>query len=134
MSNGNGDIAAFLTEWAQAELTGDTAILASHLVEDFVGVGPLGFLLPKQAWLNRFAQGLSYDEFALEQTQVRRYGDMAVVVGQQNQNGSMGSSPLPYGAVRATLVLLNRSGAWHLAGVHYSFIAGAPGAPAVPGQ
>lgn len=134
MSNGKEDIAAFLAEWAQAELTGNTAVLDGHLVEDFVGVGPLGFLLPKQAWLNRFAQGLSYDEFSLEETQVRRYGDTAVVVGKQNQKGSMGSNPLPFGAVRATLVLLNQSGAWRLAGVHYSFIAGAPGAPPVPGQ
>jgi hypothetical protein len=64
MSNGNGDIAAFLAEWTRAELTGDTAVLDSDLVEDFTGIGPLGFLLPKQAWLNRFAHGLSYDEFA----------------------------------------------------------------------
>ncbi len=46
----------------------------------------------------------------------------------------MGSNPLPFATVRATLVLLNQSGAWRLAGVHYSFIAGAPGAPPVPGQ
>jgi len=58
-----------------------------------------------------------------------------VVVGRQNhQKGSMGSNPLPFAAVRATLVLLNQSGARRLAGVHYSFIAGTPGAPPVPGQ
>jgi ketosteroid isomerase-like protein len=134
MSNGNGDIAAFLAEWARAELTGDTAVLDSDLVEDFTGIGPLGFLLPKHAWLNRFAQGLSYDEFSLEETQVRRYGGTAVVVARQNQKGTMGSNPLPFAAVRATLVLLNQSGGWRLAGVHYSFIAGTPGAPPVPGR
>jgi ketosteroid isomerase-like protein len=69
-----------------------------------------------------------------KETQVRRHGDTAVVVGRQNQKGSMGSNPLPFATVRATLVLLNQSGAWRLAGVHYSFIAGTPGAPPVPGQ
>jgi hypothetical protein len=43
----------FLTEWATAELAGDTGMLPALLADGFMAVGPLGFILPKQAWLAR---------------------------------------------------------------------------------
>ena len=134
MTSGDGETAAFLDRWARAERDGDTGALDGLLADDFIGVGPLGFLLSKQDWLKRFAGGLRYDEFSLEEPRERRYGDTAVIVGQQNQSGTFGGNPLPFSTVRATLVLASTSGAWQLAGVHMSFIAGTPGAPPLPGR
>jgi ketosteroid isomerase-like protein len=133
MSTSNEDVAAFLSEWTVAEQHGDTAVLDRSLVDDFVGVGPLGFLLSKQDWLARFAGGLQYDEFSLDDTHVRSYGDTALVIGQQNQRGSHQGNPIPE-AARTTLVLVNRSVGWRLASIHMSFVAGTPGAPPGPGR
>lgn len=134
MSTDTDEINGFLKEWTQAELAGDSAAIAERLSDDFLGVGPLGFMLPREAWLQRFDQGLHYDECELTETQVRSYGDTAVVVGRQTLAGSFGGHPLPFPVVRTTLVLERTSGSWRLAGAHMSFIAGTPGAPPVPGR
>lgn len=134
MSTDTDEITTFLDEWQQAELAGDSAAIGERLSGDFLGVGPLGFMLPRQAWLQRFDHGLHYDEFELTESQVRRYGDTAVVVGQQTQAGSFGGNPLPFPVVRTSLLLERTSGSWKLAGAHMSFIAGTPGAPPVPGR
>jgi ketosteroid isomerase-like protein len=134
MGEGDDEVEAFLTEWARAEQEGDAGRLERQLDDDFVGVGPLGFVLSKPDWVARFGHGLAYDRFSLEGTQVRRDGDTAIVVGTQNQSGSMQGNPLPFSSVRSTLVLRHRPSGWRLASVHMSFIAGTPGAPPVPGR
>jgi ketosteroid isomerase-like protein len=126
-------IDTFLERWTSAERAGDTAALDALLTDDFVGVGPLGFTLPKQAWLARYTSGgLSYETFALDELQTRVHGDAAVVTARQNQRGKAQGHPIPE-AARATLALVNERGTWRLAGVHLSFIAGTPGSPPIPG-
>ncbi len=45
----------FVREWAAAEQRGDAAFLEGALTNDFVGVGPLGFMLNKEQWVRQFA-------------------------------------------------------------------------------
>ncbi len=125
-------ITDFLSAWTAAELAGDTEALADLLTDDFYGVGPLGFVLPKPAWLGRHGQGIDYEAFDLVEIQVHHYDEVALVTARNNTRGTYQGQPVPE-AVRATLVCPIDSGRRRLAAIHMSFIAGTSGAPPLPG-
>ncbi len=127
------NIQAFLDEWSAAEQAGDTERLETLLTDDFAGVGPLGFILPRQAWLARHRQrDLAYDSFGLAEVQARVHGGAAIVTARNDTRGSYQGHPIPE-ATRATLVLVSDAGNWQLAAAHMSFIAATRGAPPFPG-
>ncbi len=120
----DADVSENLTElterWAQAEEGGDVEALRELLVDDFVGVGPLGFILTKEQWLQRHQSGiLKYASYQVTDLQPRVYGDAAVVVGVMNQDGTFDNHPVP-GQFRATHIFVNQGGTWHAAGWHIS--------------
>jgi ketosteroid isomerase-like protein len=115
----------FLGEWADAEQREDVAFLREVLTEDFIGIGPLGFMLTKDQWLGRYEGGLSYDSFALGEVAARFYGGTAVATCRQSQAGEFRGNDVS-GEFRATLILAEQEGRWLLAGLHLSPIAGAP--------
>ncbi len=125
----------FLSEWAAAEGAGDATALETLLADGFTAVGPLGFILPRPAWLARHRSGdLTYQDFSLEDIQVRPVGpDVALVTARNNTRGSYQGHPIPE-ATRATLVLVSSAGRWQLAAIHMSFVAGTAGAPPIPGR
>jgi ketosteroid isomerase-like protein len=126
------EIAAFLAAWISAEQTRDTAFLEANLTDDFVGIGPLGFQLPKLAWLARHhGDDLRYETFGLDETEVRTHGSSAIVTARQNAVGTFQGRPVPE-VLRDTLLLVHEGQAWQLAAIHMSFIAGTPGAPGAP--
>jgi ketosteroid isomerase-like protein len=128
------DIPTFLAAWSDAERTRDIAFLDANLTDDFVGVGPLGFTLPKPAWLARHQGGdLLYETFDLDEIGVRTYGPVAVVTARQDARGAFMGNPVPQ-VLRNTFVLVaDGDDAWRLASLHMSFVAGTPGAPPLPG-
>jgi ketosteroid isomerase-like protein len=131
-----------IQQWAQAELTRDGEALRELLADDFVGVGPVGFTLTKEQWLQRFESGgLKYTSYTVEDLQPRLYGDSAVVVGVMKQDGTVDGRPVP-GTFRATYIFVNQGGSWRAVGWHVSpigqlgFAPGGgpgPGAPASAG-
>jgi ketosteroid isomerase-like protein len=125
-------IHAFLSRWTTAERAGDAEALATLLTDDFSGVGPLGFVIPRPAWLDRHRQALAYEQFSLEEIQIRHYGDLAVVTARNNARGTYRGKSLPE-ALRATLVIESDSQVLRLAAAHMSFIAGTEGSPPMPG-
>jgi len=73
---------AFLTAWTTAEQVGDVRTLDQLLTAGFYGVGPMGFILPKTAWLARHQAGdLAYTRFGLDQVQAAGHGEVTVVTG-----------------------------------------------------
>lgn len=110
--------------WATAELRGDNTFLERNLADDFVGVGPYGFLLTKGEWLERHeSRKLRYESFQLDEVWVRLYGEAAVMIARQMTKGKYEDNDLP-GSLRATLFFAQQEGRWLLAGIHMSFIAG----------
>jgi ketosteroid isomerase-like protein len=129
----SASIQAFLSDWASAEQAGDANTLDKLLADDFTAVGPLGFILPKPAWLGRHRSGdMRYETFSVDDPQVRQLGPVAVVTATNNARASYRGHPVAE-ALRATLVLTAADRGWQLAAIHMSFIAGTPGAPPIPG-
>lgn len=129
------DITDLLSRWAAAEQSGDPDAVGPFLTDDFVGIGPLGFLLPRDAWLDRHRSGdLTYSAFAMEEQQVRLYGDdAAVVIAHHIGKGAYKGNPIPE-ETRASLTLTRQESGWLVSGIHLSFMAGTPGAPPIPGR
>ncbi len=111
--------------WATAELRGDTAFLGNILADDFVGIGPLGFMLTKQEWLARHQSGdLKYESFTLDEVKVRVYNDAAILTGRQAQSATYRGNSIP-GQFRITLVFVQQ-GQWRLANLQLSAIGQPP--------
>jgi ketosteroid isomerase-like protein len=97
-----------LAKWVTAEGASDAATIAECLDEDFVGIGPLGFTLTKAEWLQRHSSGdLTYDSFAIEDTSVRQYDDVAIVVGVQVGTANYRGNPVPGGRLRVTIITVH---------------------------
>ena len=112
--------------WAAAELSGDAAFLEGILVDDFIGIGPLGFMLTRQEWLARHQSGdLKYEAFNLDEIRVRVYNDAAILTGRQVQKGAYRGNSIQ-GQFRITLVFVQQQGQWRLASLHLSTIGQAP--------
>jgi ketosteroid isomerase-like protein len=113
--------------WANAELHGDTASLESTLADDFIGIGPLGFMLTKQEWLARHTAGdLKYESFSLDELKVRVYNnDAAILTARQAQQATYRGNNIP-GQFRITLVFIRQQGQWQLASLQLSSIGQPP--------
>lgn len=113
-------------QWATAEQSADTAAIERTLADDFAGVGPLGFLLSKQEWIQRHQSGaLRYTSFVLNEAQVRVYGDAAIMIGRITQAGTYQGHDTS-GQFRVTLVWVRQQKGWRLANLQLSTIGQPP--------
>jgi ketosteroid isomerase-like protein len=122
--------------WAAAEQQNDATALDGLLAPEFAGVGPVGFVLTREQWLARFASGLENRAFAVEDPQVRLFGDAAadaavdtaVVIGVLAQETSWQGGDNS-GRFRVTLVAVRPAGNWLLAHVHIGMLQAPGGRP-----
>lgn len=118
-------------QWAAAEQRGDIPFLERTLADDFVAIGPRGFMLTREGWIQRIRSGdLKYETLTWDEVNVRTYGDAAIVTGRSTQKLKFQNQPME-NDLRATLVLVKHQGVWRLAGIHMSPIAEPPINPPV---
>jgi ketosteroid isomerase-like protein len=112
--------------WANAERAGDADALQPLLADDFLLVGPLGFMLDKTQYLGSRRSGdLRHESLVWDDVRVRAYTDAAVVVGALTQRTTYQGRDAS-GRFRVTQVAIRRGDRWILAGLHYSPIAQPP--------
>jgi uncharacterized protein (TIGR02246 family) len=122
------DVLDLVRSWAAAEQGNDAEALDGLLADDFVGVGPVGFVLGREQWLARFGNGLENRSFAVEDARVRDYGTAAVVVGVLAQETSFQGGDNS-GRFRVTLVAVRPADRWLLASAHIGMLQAPAGPP-----
>jgi len=115
------DINDLLATWTTAERTGDARALDALLADDFVGVGPVGFVLDKPGWVGRFEHGLRYEQLDLDELVIHHHGDTVVVVAHQHAVGDAGGTPVPTDTRVSFIVVPVPGGMSAIAGMQYSF-------------
>ena len=119
------EVRELATRWAAAEVNGDVEALDRLLAEEFCGIGPLGFVLDKAAWLKRFAGGLHHAAMSFDELRVHAHGDtliVAAVLEQQTTFNDLDAS----GRYRVSFVVVRAGDCWQIASCHIgSLVAGA---------
>jgi ketosteroid isomerase-like protein len=106
--------------WAEAERTGNVDALGSLLADDFLLVGPLGFMLDKEQYLGSRRSGdLKHDSLVWEDVRVRVYGEAALAVGAQTQRSTYQGRDAS-GRFRVTQAAIRQGNRWTIVGLHYS--------------
>jgi uncharacterized protein (TIGR02246 family) len=130
MQEQSGQLERLGEDWAAAELRGDTLTLGRIFADDFVAVGPRGFMLSKEQWLSRHDSGnLTYEAFEWDEVTVRVHGDAAAMIGRETASAVYEDGEVRHeiqDQFRATLVFVEEQGRWLLLGLHLSPIAGPP--------
>lgn len=113
--------------WAEAEVRGDVTALDALATDGFRLVGPAGFVLDKQQWLDRYRTGdLVTRSLRWEDVDVHCYGAAtAVAIGRHVQQAAYQGKPVD-GQFRASHVAVYDAGLWRLAGIHVSPLGGPP--------
>ena len=125
-SNPLQELADLDRDVTRAEVDGDVATLDALATDDFMLVGPVGFVLDKQQWLDRYrGGGLRTSALVFEDAVTRIHGNCAVRIGRHLQEAEFQGSPVN-GEFRATHIAVRDAGRWRLAGVHLSPIGGPP--------
>jgi hypothetical protein len=116
-------------------LHGDTATLGRILADDFVAIGPRGFVLFREQWLSRHDCGKFPTKlFDWDEVGIRVHGGAAVMVGRETARAVYEEGEVRHEVqdqFRTTLIFVAEQARWLLLGVHLSPIAAPPaGRPA----
>jgi hypothetical protein len=108
-------------EFDTAELNDDRDALRQLIAEDFQSIGPRGFVLDKDQWINRHDR-FHYAALETSDHEVRLYDRAAIVRNVQRNTGVHDGQESRY-VVRVGQVWVDLAGEWRLAGIQFSPLA-----------
>src|SRR5947207_6576761 len=77
----------------EAELKGDKEELHEMISDDFLSIGPKGFVLDKSQWINRHDQ-FKYYELKTDEMDIRMHGPTAIVRNVQRNKAEYKGHPV----------------------------------------
>ena|SRR2546426_8149718 len=119
-----GRVKELQNKFDKAELHGDRETLRELLADDFLSIGPKGFVLNKEEWVNRHDQ-FKYHELTTSEMDIRTYDKTAIVRNIQRNKAQYDNHPVQV-ATRVTQVWVNQKEQWRLAAIQFSPLAEQP--------
>jgi hypothetical protein len=116
------DVCEIQHRFDQAELTGDRQTLRELIADDFLSIGPRGFVLDKEQWIGRHDE-FTYHAVDTSEIDVRRYGDGVAVVRDVQRNRATYRGQDVAVNTRVSQVWVRQSGSWQLVSVQFSPLA-----------
>ena len=104
-----------------AELTGDRDTLGELIADDFLSIGPKGFMLDRSEWINRHAL-FNYEALDVTEMDIRIYDRTAIVRTVQRNRATYDSERVAI-AVRVGQVWVRQDDEWRLAAIQFSPLA-----------
>jgi hypothetical protein len=114
-------ILKFQDKFDQAELHGDTGTLRQLIADDFQSIGPRGFVMNKQEWIDRHRL-FKYLQLDITERNVQLY-DKAAIVRNVQSNKAVYSDQHVDIMTRVMQVWVEINGQWQLAGIQFSPLA-----------
>lgn len=108
-------------EFDRAELEADGERLRELLTEDFLSIGPKGFVLDKEEWISRHVH-FSYQALETSDVDVRLYDNAAIVRNIQHNRATYKGDEVDLW-VRVSQVWVQQQDQWRLAGIQFSPLA-----------
>ena len=121
--------------WVRAELAADAEALDALATDDFHLVGPFGFVLDKQQWLDRYRSGdFTTTALTWHDVELREYADSVLTIGTQSQEAAYKGVP-SNGDFRITHMFVREGDRWKIASMQLSPTTfAAPPAATAPNQ
>jgi Domain of unknown function (DUF4440) len=100
----------------QAMRDSDAQFLERSISDSFLGIGPLGEMMTKQAWLaGHHPSVLKYSELHVQDKRVRVYGSSVAILTARQVSSASVKGRVAEGDFRVTEVFVNQGGRWLLA-------------------
>jgi hypothetical protein len=114
-------IRALQNEFDTAELHADTETLQRLLADDFLSIGPKGFVLDKQEWIERHVH-FTYHALDIDDIDIRLHDNTAIVRDIQRNRASYKNEHIEL-AFRVSQVWVQQQEEWRLAAIQFSPLA-----------